>query len=120
MITLQSDYSDLDAELDRLERLPDFKLKRQLDNVLDHGFKKTQAEVHIITGSLKSSGKKTSDIQGDEWVGEIRYGGPSKGINNPVDYAIYEKARDAEHDFFAGLPLLHLEYVAVIKKGLSG
>jgi hypothetical protein len=122
MITILSDYSDVEKEFDRLEQLPDFKTHLALDAVLATGFKATQAEVHVITGSLKLSGKKSSEVHETThvWEGEIRYGGPSGGINNPVNYAIYEKARDAEHDFMKSLPGLHLAYVEAIKKGLAG
>lgn len=118
-VTVKSDFSKLEKEFDRLLGLPDLSMKNSLDNVLEIGFKATQANVHVITGSLKSSGKQRSEADGDTWIGEIEYGGPSLGINNPVDYAIYEKARDEDHDFFATLPALHVLYVSAIKKGLS-
>lgn len=121
MITIVTDFSDVELEFKRLEQMPDFKTQAALDAVLELGFKKTQVAVHVITGSLKSSGKKDSKVfeKSNTWEGTIRYGGPSAGVNNPVDYAIYEKARDETHDFMAGLPGLHPEYVEVIKKGLS-
>lgn len=120
-ITIISDYSDLEKEFDRLEGLPNFKTQAALDAVLETGFKKTQVAVHVITGSLKLSGKKESEVheQSNVWVGTITYGGPSAGINNPVNYAIYEKARNEDHDFMAGLPGLHPAYVGAILKGLS-
>lgn len=133
MIHLSSDYSALDRELDRVEKMPDAKTKKLLGAVLEHGYTMTQAAVHVETGSLKSSGKKTANSSkiDHKWEGEIEYGGPSAGVNNPVDYAIYEKARGAggaggpsdmkgDHDFFATLPLLHPEWTAAMKKGLGG
>lgn len=122
VIFIKSDYSELDSELDRLENLGSSeKMKFYLDEVLEIGFKKTQANVHIDTSSLKSSGKKKSKYTKTTktWTGEIRYGGPSLGINNPVTYAIYEKARGGDHDFFNGLSALHPLFVKAILKGLS-
>ena len=65
-----------------------------------------------------------------KWEGEISYGGPSTGVNNPVDYAIYEAARGVggaggasnakgDHNFMRPLDLLDPEFVEAIVKGLS-
>lgn len=120
-IRLWSDYSDIDAEIDRIADEPNRKMVALLDGVLHSGFGQVAAATHIDTGSLKGSLKEESggDTAKDQWVGTIQAGGPSPGVNNPVDYAIYEKARGGEHDFFAGLPGLHPAYVAAILKGLS-
>ena len=104
-----------------------------LDIVLQLGYVETQKDVHVETGSLKSSGKVGSEVSKIEskWEGTIRYGGPSTGVNNPVDYAIYEKRRgiggaggpsDAkgDHDFFGSLPSLHKKYIEAIQIGLKG
>jgi hypothetical protein len=133
MIHLSSDYTALDREIDRLGRMPDFKTVAELDAVLHQGFVKTQAAVHVETESLKASGKESSEVDklDHAWEGEIEYGGPSLGPNNPVNYAIYEKARGAggaggpsdlkgDHDFMAPLPSLHPSYITAIKKGLAG
>lgn len=115
-LKLFSDYKALEREIDRLERLPDLKAKGLLDGALTISFEMTQGAVHIITGSLKSSGKKSSHIDGDTWEGEIVYGGVSLGVNNPVTYAIYEKARDGAHDFFTPLKgTKHLFTKAIIE-----
>jgi len=118
MIRLTSNWTQVTKELDRLEKAP-MRAKLYLDAVLDTGFKSTQAAVHVITGSLKASGKHSSEMRGDTWEGEISYGGISLGVNNPVTYAIYEKARDADHDFFAPLQALDSLYVKAILKALS-
>lgn len=117
-IRIDSDYRELERELDRLGKAPQ-KAKLYLDAVLASGFKSTQAAVHVITGSLKSSGKSSSEMHGDTWEGEISYGGVSLGINNPVTYAIYEKARDGDHDFFYPLHALDSLYVKAILKALA-
>ena len=131
MIHIESNWSEIDREIDRLESMPGAKTKALLDTVLMMGFTMTQEAVHVETGSLKSSGDKKSDADrlSKKWEGEIQYGGPSLGPNNPVDYAIYEKRRGAhwagpssvkgDHDFFAGLPALHSVWVAAVKAGLK-
>ena len=133
MIHIESDWDSIDREIDRIASMPGPKTKALLDTVLDTGFALTQAAVHVQTGSLKSSGDKKSDIDkfDKKWEGEIQYGGPSLGPNNPVDYAIYEKRRgvggaggasDAkgDHDFMAGLPALHPAWIAAVKGALKG
>jgi len=88
---------------------PPHKPVGELEAMLASAFAETQAHTHVITGSLKASGKTNSEFDGDEWEGEISYGGalwktPAPGPpNNPVDYAIYEMARGGDHDFFGPL-----------------
>lgn len=88
---------------------PPHKPVGKLEGVLAAAFAETQAATHILTGSLKASGKTDSDFDGDVWEGSITYGGvlwraPFPGpANDPVDYAIYEMARGGDHDFFAPL-----------------
>lgn len=88
---------------------PHYKTTVELEALLKAAFVQTQAETHVITGSLKASGKTESDFDGDVWTGNITYGGalwrtPTPGpANDPVDYAIYEMARGGAHDFFNGL-----------------
>ena len=122
MIHISSDYSALEKELDRLKGMPGPKARALLNAVLKEGFVTSQARVHVITGSLKSSGKSSS--KGSKathtWEGTIEYGGPSKSVNNPVDYAIYEKARGEDHDFMGNLHLLHSQYITAIEAGLRG
>lgn len=116
-IKIRSNWSEIERELDRLERAP-VRAKAYLDSVLATGFKATQGAVHVITGSLKSSGKKSSILWDDTWYGEISYGGISLGVNNPVTYAIYEKARDEDHDFLWPLRNLDSSYIAAIMMAL--
>ncbi len=108
-LRINSNYRAMEREAERLENLSSSpKTKATLDKVLDLGFKMTQTAVHVQTGSLKSSGKMSSEMVGEDWKGVISYGGPSMGINNPVTYAIYEKARDGEHDFMVPLTALNI------------
>lgn len=52
---------------------------------------RTVKDVHIETGSLLSSGRvDTTASTGDNWSGEISYGGRSAGINGTVRYAVSE------------------------------
>lgn len=82
---------------------PPLKMIASLEKELAGAFAATQAATHIITGSLKASGKTSSDFSpaAAQWEGEITYGGASLGPINPVDYAIYEQARGGAHDFMA-------------------
>lgn len=97
---------------------PGFKLVGALEAVLKAAFLDTQARTHVITGSLKASGTTSSDFDGDDWHGQIKYGGASTGPNNPVDYAIYEMARGGDHDFFGNLPAFEPQFEAAIAKYL--
>jgi hypothetical protein len=117
MTRIRSNWTEINRELDRLERSP-IRAAAYLDNVLYKGFAETQAAVHVITGSLKTSGKISTGFDGDTWKGEISYGGASLGVNNPVTYAIYEKARDGAHDFFTPLKALDSLFVKAILKAL--
>lgn len=118
MIVIKGDYSGIERDLNHLDRQPDSKMKSLLDAVLNAGYVGTQTLVHIETGSLKSSGKEKTSSSKRQWKGEIRYGGPSAGVHNPVRYAIYEKARGGAHDFMGNLNLTHSEFVEAIKEGM--
>lgn len=124
-IILRSDWSGIDRELDRISRLPGPATIARLDAVLAAGFAATQAKVHRRTGSLASSGASESEFirATKEWKGQISYGGPSLGVNNPVDYAIYEQRRKpdehGDHDFMAPLAAYHLAYIDVMLKALN-
>lgn len=118
MIRLRSNWREFERELDRLEQVPT-KASLAMDTIFHKGFAETQAIVHVVTGSLKSSGRAETEFDGDTWRGTISYGGVSFGIRNPVTYAIYEKARDEDHDFFVPLKALDSLYVKAILKALS-
>lgn len=118
-IRISSNYTAMDKMAARLDRVPTLKDKAYLDAVLETGFKMTQGAVHVITGSLKSSGKSSSHVRGKTWIGTISYGGVSLGVNNPVTYAIYEKARDGDHDFFTPLSTLDSLWVKAMVRILS-
>lgn len=84
-----------------------------LEGALETAFLDTQSRVHVLTGSLRGSGKVESDVVAGVWSGTIEYGGEAEGqVKNPVVYAEYERARGGDHDFLAGVAeydLLFLE-----------
>ncbi len=88
------DLRDVDAELSRLGKGLDATTLAKLDGRLEQLFQETQAKVHVITGSLKLSGKRRTYPTAYRWRGTITYGGSSQGPINPVRYAVYENARE--------------------------
>lgn len=104
MFIIVVDDHEVTEELDRLDRIPTVEDQAKLDAVLVAGFKAMQADTHVRTGSLVSSEKMESKDGHKKWEGQLSAGGPSTGVNNPVDYAIYEKARGGPHDFMAFFP----------------
>lgn len=101
MIHIDRLSDDIDKEIDRLADGPTIQDYEHFESNLIGQFAETQATVHVITGSLKSSGKISSSSTETGWEGEITYGGPSAGIHNPVKYAEYEREREGPHDFLA-------------------
>ena len=106
MIRVVIDMDSALKELDRIIALPSPEGLLRLEGVLLSAFETTQGDVHIETGSLKNSGRTESEETEGGWSGAIIYGGPSAGFpNDPVDYAIYEKARGGGHDFLGSTHL---------------
>lgn len=114
MIIIHSDYSDVYNELDRLESMPTPKMVANLETVLEFGFDSVHAGVHVDTGRLKASGKKTSKVNKNDWNGSFSFGEPAAG----VDYAIYEKARGGDHNFLSPTFILKHMFKEAIKRGL--
>lgn len=121
MIHISSDYSGILDAIDVIGRQPTEVTEGLLNAVLAMGHAAVVVDTHVDTGSLKSSMTKdsSSDASSQTWEGTIKAGGPSAGVNNPVDYAIYEQRRGGAHDFFASLPTLHPAYIAAVLKGMS-
>lgn len=87
---------------------PGMETIAKLEEVMAEAFAESQAIVHVITGSLKGSGRTSFKVEGDQWTGEISYGGPSPGFpHDPVDYAGYEQERGGSHDFLRNTDLIH-------------
>lgn len=114
-----SDDEVFEREFDRLSKMPDAKMTAGLDAAFAAAYGQAEAQVHVRTGSLKASGKSETRSEEHTWDGEFSFGGPSTGINNPVDYAIYEKARGGAHDFLGNLQLAETLHVEAIKEGLT-
>lgn len=107
---------DLINQMDQLKEVP-LKTIFKLEMALGQGFAMTQTNVHVITSSLKWSGDSSSDYDNTsgEWTGEISYGGPSMGIHNPVEYAMYEQQRGGAHDFMASLEMTSDEMDIIVE-----
>lgn len=105
---------------------PPYIVVGELEALVQAAFVETQAATHVITGSLKASGKTDTDFDGDVWSGQITYGGelwktPAPGPpNNPVVYAIYEMARGGEHDFFGPLVAYEGRVEEILMKHFDG
>jgi len=102
-IEIHSDWSNIKKELNRLKNIPNHSDKRKLDRVLRIGLTMAQTQVHVITGSLKESGKSSSKLVGSTYRGTFEFGGFSTGVNNPVSYAVYEQDRGFNHNFMFGV-----------------
>jgi len=120
MIKIEKFSDGIEDEVNRLANGLSLEDIAEFERVLTEQFRATQAAVHVITRSLKSSGKLSSDAGQTYWEGEISYGGPSQGIHNPVDYAEYERERGLNHDFLRPAEALGHEYIAAMNKFLGG
>jgi hypothetical protein len=120
MIYLEMDISDVERELDRIIDGPGKEDILEFEAVLATQFQITQQAVHIQTGSLKSSGKVSSSTTPTRWQGELKYGGLSGGIHNPVKYAHYEQERDSSHDFMQPAYALDDRYGDAVESWLKG
>jgi len=119
-VYVEVDISDVEKELDRIIDGPGVADVVEFESVLASQFQITQQIVHIITGSLKGSGKISSVLEENKWEGQITYGGPSVGIHNPVKYAHYEQERDGAHDFMEPIYSLDGRYGDAVEDWLKG
>jgi hypothetical protein len=120
MIRIQRTSNDVEKEIDRLADGPTLADLLKFEAVLIKQFQATQTAVHVVTQSLKLSGRIASSMNNNKWSGDIIYGGPSEGIHNPVDYAEYERERDGPHDFLAPAEALSDEYIKAMESFLGG
>lgn len=119
-ISIKSDYSQYLDYLQKLQApMRRGVLRERLDTLLQTQFQFTQAAVHIQTGSLKSSGKSDSDATASRWKGFVSYGGPSKGVHNPVKYAEQELSRGQDHDYMTEATDLSSGYGRIVSDWLS-
>jgi hypothetical protein len=118
---IEVDISDVEKELDRLVDGPNTADVIEFEAVLASQFQITQQAVHVITGSLKNSGKPSSTVSPSKWEGKIVYGGPSIGFpHNPVRYADYEQERDGAHDYMKAIYALDSRYGEALESWLKG
>lgn len=95
--------ADMDEWFDALDAIagPGSETVSELSAAMEAGFRESQSLVHVMTGSLKASGRTHFEEPPDEWIGEISYGGPSPGsVHDPVTYASEELRRGGHHDDF--------------------
>ncbi len=120
MIRIETLIDGIEKEIDRLANGPTLQDYIRFEAILAVQFEATQRAVHVITRSLKSSGRIASNADSNSWEGTISYGGPSTGIHNPVDYAEYERERDDAHDFLAPAKALESRYINAMNEFLEG
>lgn len=118
MTTFKSDFSEVDRELRRLQRLVGGKGKRTLDKALTVAYTDVKGNIHVITRSLKNSARKKSESAGPFWHGEIIVGGATArpSVNDPVVYAEYERRRGGDHDFMRNYKAYHLAFGLAVKE----
>lgn len=101
-INVDVDIDDADRELRRLDDAPDLSVVLRLEALLAAQFLGTQQVVHIISGSLRASGKIDSEQGRASWLGEISYGGHAPGaVHQRVDYAQIEQGRRLGGKYYA-------------------
>lgn len=110
--------SNMEFEIGYLKGLskPRYKAVAKLEQIHKLAFADVLLHTHVITGSLKLSGKSETNFDGDDWTGTIKFGGQSSGPNNPVNYAVYEQARGGDHDFMAPMAFYEDAYEDAIEK----
>ncbi len=87
-IRIEVDIHDAVEAVDRLMEQPSIKTIFELESVLATTFSATELSVPVDTGSLRGSGKVSSEVTPLRWEGEITYGGTSPGFpHDPVLYA---------------------------------
>lgn len=107
-------FIDVSEWLDALDAHegPQEETRTELAAVLAGVFTEIESNVHVITGSLKASGRMNTDVDESEWTGEITYGGPAPGMPHPdVRYARDEFGRGGSHDPVSNLDLASHDFM---------
>jgi hypothetical protein len=118
-VRFTADMRQWDEELTRLGT-PLTAIAR-LEEILHQGFEETQRIVHVITGSLRGSGKTQTEFTASIWTGEIIYGGDAPGFPfDPVEYAEHERGRGGDHDFYRNLDEMQSGMMLVVTHHLEG
>lgn len=115
MIIIKSDYSDAEAELDRVGSMPTPKMRGLLDAVLKFSFEGTRSIVHIRTGRLEASGNEETSVKEGVWTGQFSFPATNK---KGTPYGIYEIARAGAHDFTRNWDTIKPLLKAALVKGL--
>lgn len=104
-VYIASQWDDVEKELNRLKDLPGREGSAVLDSVLASAFSDAQEKVHILSGSLKASGRSYSTDDGDVWTGTMHWGDtdapPRKGTRQrnaltPNNRSAEQKDRDRQ------------------------
>lgn len=113
------DDHEAQQELARLGSLN--RVAYHLESLLSRQFQASEAAVHVLTGSLKGSADLQSGFDEDTWTGRLSWGGAAPGeVNDPVVYAVYEKARGGLHDFREPAVKLGSGYHDIVAEHLNG
>jgi hypothetical protein len=118
-IYVESDTHDFDLNFERMSNAPTKKGIAFLEATLFLAYEAQREATHVETGSLKSSTKKDSETRRHVWEGTITAGGASTGVNNPVNYAIYEKARGGAHDFQNVLDGYDAHWIVAVREAMD-
>ena len=118
-VYIHFNLEEVERHLDHLEKAPTAKDKVKLKAILNDQLKLVVDFTHVKTGSLKSSMTAEDKTVRSKWYGTIEAGGPSLGVNNPVDYAIYEYRRGGHHNFMALTKTVEKFYIQAIKEIFS-
>lgn len=105
--------ADMRPWFDMLDAIhgPGEATQAELDKVLAEAFAETLSMVHVITGSLKGSGRVRMSSEEGQWSGSISYGGASPGFpHDPVNYAEYEFGRGGDHDALRNVDLFYDDF----------
>src|SRR4051812_6142527 len=125
MTTFEWDTKCADLELARLQHGFTTTDHANFSRVLLAGYARTVKDVHIETGSLLASGRVDAlDATGNRWSGEIRYGGLSAGIKNPVRYAAAELFSNSpryggQHNYLRGVDHIEDDYIGPVTSFFS-
>jgi len=119
---------DIDEVYNDVDRIgnPGSSLTAALDAALNLVFTASQADVDVLTGALKASGRINTATDQNDWKGSVSYGDLSQNapggdgvrdVNVGVNYAFYEWRRGGTHDFFRSAPLFEDSYGTAIIDG---
>jgi hypothetical protein len=120
VIILDSNWTPILEELDRLQHLPGMH-KAPLEGALELAKEEVKASVHVLSGALKESTAAHSKALPHIWEGEVHVG---EGLG----YAKYEQERKGvkaesgtPHDFIGiNLEIMHAQFLKAVKEVLEG